>query len=385
MGGAPPIPVDPVHSLPEAVFRQTRSPQTRLQTPQQEPQRPQQSQQNQEHQQPPPQSQHRFQTPPMPQQSQQMSQQMSRPTQTTSPRPFQHTGGQQYPPQSSTRPLAQPLQPGRADMQQSAPPQYQGPQGSAAQSQMMQSQYPAQRPGQMSQQMPSMMMGPQGMSWMVPPPNPPRYNQTSRSVPHGHTPPPDRELDRAIADSQTPRHQSQALMGDTPRRHSQRHPAPGSVQPPRLEPVSRPSAADSYLDRVEHDPQLKQMLSGAPSRTIHTGGGPGSEAFERGRSVSDSRVPRSPSLMDKPLPDPFDTGLSRSQTTRGQSRPTTDNRGSRRRQSLTDGLHAHSHALNQIADGDRYPAFPGVGGHGRGHSRQSSYGSVDPAGLALPP
>ena len=63
-----------------------------------------------------------------------------------------------------------------------------------------------------------------------------------------------------------------------------------------------------------------------------------------------------------------------------------------------DGLHAHSHSVAHVGDGDRYPAFP-VNGHGVapglgqlpghrgrpvGHSRGGSYGSIDAAAFALP-
>jgi len=154
------------------------------------------------------------------------------------------------------------------------------------------------------------------------------------------------------------------------------------VQAPRAESIERPNVADEYLDRVDNNPELIHMLSGAPSKTVHTSAIP-----------SSSRHHRSPSLVDKPLPDPFtqQSGNLTKQTKRDASQGgtvATDNRtrSHGRQMSLSEGLHPHSHGTIHIPDGDRYPTFPGVGtnGGGRGHSRQSSYGSVDPAGLPLP-
>ena len=114
----------------------------------------------------------------------------------------------------------------------------------------------------------------------------------------------------------------------------------------------------SYLDRVENDPKLQSMLSGAPTRTVHT------SAPVTGSSHT---------YTDKPLPDP-----------RGRSKRVS------RRQSLMDDLHNHRNPGN-ISSGDRYPSFPingngGGGGHGhgnghghgqgKGHSRQSSFNAT---------
>jgi hypothetical protein len=116
----------------------------------------------------------------------------------------------------------------------------------------------------------------------------------------------------------------------------------------------------SYLDRVENDPKLQSMLSGAPTRTVHT------SAPVTGSSIL--------THTDKPLPDP-----------RGRPKKTVS-----RRQSLMDDLHNHRNPGN-ISSGDRYPSFPinssgnGQGngnghghgqGNGKGHSRQSSFNAT---------
>jgi hypothetical protein len=137
--------------------------------------------------------------------------------------------------------------------------------------------------------------------------------------------------------------------------------------------MSRGNPADSFLDRVDHDPKLQKFLSSAPSKTIHTG---------RSVSAGNPQVRDDTPPFDKPLPNPFDTpsGIARSQSTK---MPTEKSRRTQR-MSLAEGLHAHTHSLDQIPHGDRYPAFPGVNGRGHGHSRTPSYGSVDPANFALP-
>lgn len=109
---------------------------------------------------------------------------------------------------------------------------------------------------------------------------------------------------------------------------------------------TRADTTDSYLDRVENDPKLRSMLSGAPTRTIHTG------VPLTGSSVM--------SATDKPLPN------LKSKSKRSASH----------RQSLMDGLHGQ-HATPHINTGDRYPNFP-KNGNGNGHSRQPSFDSGEP-------
>jgi len=102
----------------------------------------------------------------------------------------------------------------------------------------------------------------------------------------------------------------------------------------------------SFLDRVENDPKLQSMLSGAPTRTVHTSG-----------PVTGSSIH---THTDKPLPDP-----------QGRSKRTVS-----RRQSLMGDLNNHPNT-GHINSGDRYPSFPVNGsGHAKGHSRQSSFNAT---------
>jgi hypothetical protein len=110
-------------------------------------------------------------------------------------------------------------------------------------------------------------------------------------------------------------------------------------------PVQSPDPG-SFLDRVEHDPKLQSMLSGAPTRTVHTS-----------NPVTASSIH---THTDKPLPDP-----------QGRSKRTVS-----RRQSLMGDINHHPSA-GHINSGDRYPSFPVNGsGHVKGHSRQSSFNAT---------
>lgn len=144
-----------------------------------------------------------------------------------------------------------------------------------------------------------------------------------------------------------------------------------------VERTPRHNAADDYLDRVDHDPALQNMLSGVHAGSFHPRAHP-----DHGGQMS-----------DKPLPDP----LSPSNRTRAPSTAMGTHHGghegkSRRRESLSNGINP-AMMMPTIPDGDRYPLFPGTGPHGgmqhvghrRTHSRNTSIGSVDPAGFALPP
>jgi hypothetical protein len=110
-------------------------------------------------------------------------------------------------------------------------------------------------------------------------------------------------------------------------------------------PVQSPDPG-SFLDRVENDPKLQSMLSGAPTRTVHTSG-----------PVTGSSIH---THTDKPLPDP-----------QGRSKRTVS-----RRQSLMGDVNQRP-STGHINSGDRYPIFPVNGnGHGKGHSRQSSFNAT---------
>ncbi|WVQ98702.1 hypothetical protein IAU59_005833 [Kwoniella sp. CBS 9459] len=174
---------------------------------------------------------------------------------------------------------------------------------------------------------------------------------------------------------------------------------------PPPESVVQPHAAESYLERVDHDPSVKRMMSGARSKTIHSSAVPpteGTRAPTVHHTGARSNFDDGGSNLDKPLPNPFPPsavlgqtgGVQRSQTQRAPPSArshATDRQKMNRRMSLSDGLHnSHANRISQIPDGDRYPAFPmggnhnGGGGQGRTHSRNTSFGSVDPAATGLP-
>lgn len=391
MGGSPPIPVDPVRSLPEAVLQQTPTMQ-RMQAPQQ--QQPQQQFNQYPPQQMPPTLRGTPSPMPFQQQSeghQQYPQQNGGKQQRTEDRQqYQQQYGQSEMPQQRLQPSIQQV---LARRDQQAPQQKNPPQMriNAEHFAPRQPQYTDQQTGSQITQprQPTAMAYAQGLPPVLPqgmgPPSrggQPDYGQLSRSVPHHTTGLPSQPPTRAATVAHHTPRRAPTTVHQTPAAQSSSRPPrtepPTTVQPERLEAVPRPNPADSYLDRVEHDPELRQMLSGAPSKTVHTSV----------ISSSNSRHYRSPSLVDKPLPDPFSQQTSHRdrQATRGPSLTQNDNQGSRRghRLSLSDGLHAHSHAQNQIPDGDRYPAFPGVNNQGRSHSRRSSFGSVGATGFPRP-
>ena len=172
-------------------------------------------------------------------------------------------------------------------------------------------------------------------------------------------------------------------QGHTSREHRQRRRAETAATTmaiPQPESVHRPNAADSYLEHVQADPRIQDLLSGAPSKSIHT-------------SVAASHpaiYPSNLSMYEKPLPDPRGHSRSHSMRTRTQQAPSSlpHRRAATQRYSLASGLHAHSHTAGQVGDGERYPPFPTGNGHAyegvREHTRGPSYGSVDPATYALP-
>ncbi|OCF45491.1 hypothetical protein I317_00738 [Kwoniella heveanensis CBS 569] len=171
---------------------------------------------------------------------------------------------------------------------------------------------------------------------------------------------------------------------------------------PPPESVMQPHAAESYLERVDHNPSVKRMMAGARSKTIHSSAVPPTEGMRAPtvpHTAARSTFDDGGSNIDKPLPNPFPPsavlgqtgGVQRSQTQRAPPSArshATDRQKMNRRMSLSDGLHnSHANRISQIPDGDRYPAFP-MGGHhtgqGRTHSRNTSFGSVDPAAIGLP-
>lgn len=121
--------------------------------------------------------------------------------------------------------------------------------------------------------------------------------------------------------------------------------------------------ADSYLERVEHNPRLQEMLHGAPTRTFHT-------SIGQAERLASRHMPSRPStkhndFSDKPLPDPRRTSVT---TDRDLQRAQSSVHS--RHRPLTQGTDSkYQRSMSQIPDGDRYPVFPRAT---TGHSRQSS-------------
>jgi hypothetical protein len=401
MGGSPPIPVDPVQSLPAAVLQQT---------PMMQPSQP--LAQPQGTYLPPngqmPQQQGGFQTGPTPApmhyqpqlgQQQQQHQHQQQQQQAIPPTLYQQPVPQQYvsppaqaqgpsPPLNMPQPVRNvtpPYQPGQAPRQtmaQSA--QFQTPTAppSRVSPPQVQSQY-AQSTAPLQQQhtattlaAPPIVVVPptqivQPVMVPMPFPGQPGVPSTgpTQHAPHPSSALPTQPPTRAGTVAGYPSHPQPTLPSTT-------------FQPPHPESVVRPHAADSFLDRVDHDPRFQQMLAGAPTRTVHTSAVPQSAVPSVNRNPSHSMGRSQVDLPEKPLPVP---GVARAQTIRAPSNAGTNVTSGRprRRFSLMEGLHAHSHSQSHLGDGDRYPVFPGAGG--RGHSRQSSFTSADPAQYALPP
>jgi hypothetical protein len=407
MGMSPPIPVNPVQPIPETVLRQT--PMVGNQSlGQQQPQRPPAAdgrtalQATQPLQQQPHSGHLAYPAPAMWQQYQPMAESMTNPNAQThghgttqiSPDPFPHSnqpqgihvpqvqGSQpsQYTAQVGSQiPLQVPAQP-NAPITPNGPPTAPGFQQGQLQLQQQTGAPATANSGFQNVLQPAPVIVPNGQ------PQQP-FAVASQSVPHQYAQlPPQHPMRAASMVNQGQMHASQPLPMANHSQPFQPTPQPsqptvassGFPQPP--EHALRPGAADSYLDRIEHDARLQKMLHGAASKPLHTSQFPRSEAGE--------------SIVDKPLPNPLSSDpLGRSHTVHAApTTQSTQNGKSRRRQSLSEGMHPNM-MMSSIPDGDRYPAFPGAAPHGglshlghrRGHSRSASMTSIDPAAYALPP
>lgn len=198
----------------------------------------------------------------------------------------------------------------------------------------------------------------------------PRFTGQASSYLHGAVPPPHPAETRSVppqhaALPQQQQPQRAAAVVSQARRHVS--------QPPTARHEAH--AADEYLDRVDHDRRVQEMLQGTRLKSAPTSQYPTTRGTE------------------KPLPEPFEARTPGKATINRPSVAGTAATGagrSRRRQSLAEGMHP-SMVMHSIPDGDRYPAFPGAPPHGglthvgqRAHSRNTSFGSVDPAAYALP-
>lgn len=307
MGHSPPIPVDPIQTVPETVLRHTPGQAHGELAPSN--QIPQQMQQ-----QPPPSMQY-------PVQNQQPTQMPSQQAPTSNSFP----SNQMRPPTTQGQP------PTSYFPEQSMQPTHTGQQASSQ-------QYPHGFGQPMQGQPTTGQMSHQGL--------PIQGNGTNN---YGQ---PMQQPMMQSTGGQQPHHEDQAHRSDRPR--TKTVPPPSAAQNRkdshrRAHSLSVPAQSPdpgSFLDRVENDPKLQSMLSGAPTKTVHTSG-----------PVTGSSVH---THADKPLPDP-----------RSRSKRTVS-----RRQSLMGDLNHHP-SSGHINSGDRYPSFPVNGnGHGRGHSRQSSFNAT---------
>ena len=344
MGNEPPIPIDPIHAIPQAVLRQTPMPnQANLPAELNTHKSPYAQPQQQQHATPRP-GNMVMTSPPQNQQGQEAYQQPNQQS-------FSQAMTQQDPP-SRIMPNI-----GRSN-NQNYTPKNDNPDAPV------------------SRVMPSMGNGPTEQ---------PQIAQTA-------------VLAQAIPVVLQPIGAPMAMQQAPPMQHRTPEPVPptalgmASTVPviPTALPPHPPHEADAYLDRAEHDPKVRQMLQGAQSKTIHTS------------QYAASEHPMTAQSFNKPLPTPGDgQGLQRAHTVApgmmGSGRASRMGNMSQhgngmgngggykhRRNSLMSGLHAHSHTQSNLNGGDRYPAFPHQSNQHKGHSRQSSYNSVDPANIALP-
>lgn len=167
-----------------------------------------------------------------------------------------------------------------------------------------------------------------------------------------------------------------ARQGYQPHNATQGHmsrPSPGQTAgfiPIRQTPLILPdtltplNAADSYLDRVQHDSRLQGMLAGSPSRSLpftSNNTGPGYSQNSDARPSQVRRHSSNPSHLDKPLPAPHQQHRryvsNGDQSAFGGSQQ--GGRGSVRSGKQYNGLHSKSHskADRGISQPDRYPPF----------------------------
>lgn len=366
MGGSPPIPgVDPIPAVPGAVLHQTpmtgplylqspqlQSPTTNLFQPQTQNvqahpsrQHPQQQQQQQQQQ------------PITPAQLPMQSIAQLLEWLASNPGAFSQASGNQGQPQAH-----QNIHPQQQFAQHDGTTaQYMGK--ASTPSQIHQQQQPAMVPGMM----PIAQSQPLGHSSQVQQQMPQQMYRTPGTQQHSQP----RQPASALS-------QGKRLHHNIPNTQT----ASSHVNAPLPDPALNPHTADSYLERVDHDPGLKKMMAGARSKTVHTSQVPtaATPGLEPGRQpLTDTRS----QFDDKPLPPlTLDTpGVSRSHTVRAPHKdPIASNNRLPRRMSLSEGLHNYDHhhqrPMSQIPDGDRYPIFP-LPGKNEGKNGHHGFGTVE--------
>jgi hypothetical protein len=362
MGQSPPIPVDPIHSVPSAVLRQTPM-DLHNSLPQVQPlQEGQQKQYQQRH---PSDDLNlalmpRIQSPPFghPQQSHMSGTAHGTSTPPPQQQPPQH---QQNPPQHQQQYQAVNASGQPIIMMPTIPQMPGAPIGGGTQTVYQPMIIPITVPQQQQQQ--------SQPPFQPYPAQPPHTQNIPRSAPHrlNQLPSQHQQPQRAATvisrtpqnpyPPQLPQHQRSATLGNTT----------STLQPPNPSSVQQHHAAESYLDRIDNDPHLQQMLHGTNAKTVHTSAF--SDKPPTSRSVS--------APLDKPLPTPrIQTQRQSRSGTLGSSKPNRH----QQRYSLLEGLHDRRNE-SALSGDDRYPAFP----HQKHqHSRNASFDSVNPAGIALP-
>lgn len=179
------------------------------------------------------------------------------------------------------------------------------------------------------------------------------------------------------------RSQGERLPGNIPNAQTDRSSHGNALM---TDPVLNPPTADSYLERVDHDPELKMMMAATRSKTVHTSQVPTAVTteLENGRqppAATKSQFEDNRSNVHKPLPPlKLDIpGVTRSHTVRAAPTDSVSNNRQFKRMSLSEGLHNydyHQRPMNQIPEGDRYPIFPLPG-----QNRQNGFGTVGPTSI----
>lgn len=379
MGSNPPLPVDPVDHIPDAVFEQPQhSPNGGggNQGHANDPHRPQQFSPNvNANGLAPPQGFNSFSSPELRSQYQPMgfpgSNSQTHGSKPGSGYPSQRTSpedGQQYysaQPQSSGQQHQgqQFMSPPRTHISQAhtghATPRHNMPQYTGQQSSL--GVPPGAQQPNIHQSVPTELLPPSMRAAQA------AYQQGSHSVPHQHAQLPQQPTRAATVGHQHGRPHPPSMQHQTSQPHGYGH--------TRVQMTPRQNAADDYLDRVDHDPALQHMLSGVNAQSLHTSAYPGTVG----------------GTSDKPLPNPISPSNRARAPSTAMGTHVTHGGKSRRRESLSNGMHQPM-MMPTIPDGDRYPVFPGSAPHGgmsqighrRTHSRNTSIGTVDPTAYALP-
>lgn len=360
MGQSPPIPVDPIHSVPSAVLRQTPM-DLHNSLPQKQTQSDGQQQPQQQYQQQHPSDNpnlalmpHVLSLPSMPPQQSLHGGSVPPPQQQQAPQQYQQSPPQHQQQYQAVGASGQPI------MMMPPIPQMPGAPSGGTQTIYQ----PMVIPITIPQQQPQQHQPP----FQPYPAQPPHTQNIPRSAPHRLNQLPSQSHQPQRAATVIDRTPQNPYPPQLPQQH-QRSATLGSLRPANPGSVPRHHAAGSYLDRIDHDPHLQQMLHGTNAKTVHTSAF--SDKPPTSRSVS--------APLDKPLPTPNARNQTQTQSRSGTLASSKPNKH-QQRYSLLEGLHERRNE-SALSGDDRYPAFPHQKTH---HSRNASFDSVNPAGIALP-